>query len=489
MPLLTSKQRSERIEFDYFRRADPIALARYWLSGAAVVGVLGWLLWSAPARTKALATHGVLQRRHAALDTECEACHAPFRPIDGSSWVARFVPDPHASDRRCNDCHARDAPDHRAGAVTHPGSCAGCHSDHRGRDVSLVSRSDQQCTRCHASAGELRRHSTATAALAGPVSGFDADPGHHPEFGLFRKKGPLADPGKVEFNHAQHMAPGMRTAPGGRPLLTLVQLAPAEREKYRAAGAGDGQPVQLRCESCHVPETPTGGLAVGAGRDLMRPIRYESHCRACHPLDYDPAMPPVEHRLQQDAVIETVRRSYALRYVQEPPELGVPPRRAHPTPGREDPPEIRAARETVEEQVGRARRVLLGAGKSRCGECHDLSGKIEAAVPEIWYRQARFSHEAHAARAIKCSDCHPRADAAGPKASTSRTDVLVPGIDVCRRCHTPGTPRPGPLALRAGSDCVECHRYHGGEVPGRGAGPLGRDDQAVDGLRRFLAGR
>ena len=82
-------------------------------------------------------------------------------------------------------------------------------------------------------------------------------------------------------------------------------------------------------------------------------------------------------------------------------------------------------------------------------------------VPQVWLTSARFDHAAH--RALDCRACHANADK-----SDRAGDVLLPGIKACAGCHT-SADRAGRGGAR--HDCVECHRYHGGDDPlhGRGA--------------------
>jgi len=79
---------------------------------------------------------------------------------------------------------------------------------------------------------------------------------------------------------------------------------------------------------------------------------------------------------------------------------------------------------------------------------------IYAQIPQIWpagvtlrwMPHAKFDHEAH--RPFTCESCHAKA-----LTSTETSDVLVPGIETCKRCHAPGPEH-------AESRCFECHTYH-----------------------------
>ena len=86
----TSKKRTVRIPLDYYKRPDRLSYWKLVLSAAAVLLAAGWAsgfgwdFWSVSrwqARARGLASHGTLARSHATWDSQCEACHAPFRPI------------------------------------------------------------------------------------------------------------------------------------------------------------------------------------------------------------------------------------------------------------------------------------------------------------------------------------------------------------------------------------------------------------------------
>jgi len=48
---------------------------------------------------------------------------------------------------------------------------------------------------------------------------------------------------------------------------------------------------------------------------------------------------------------------------------------------------------------------------------------------------------------LSCTQCHGQA----AKSETS-SELLLPSIDTCKRCHNP--------QVGARSDCAECHLYH-----------------------------
>ena len=89
-----------------------------------------------------------------------------------------------------------------------------------------------------------------------------------------------------------------------------------------------------------------------------------------------------------------------------------------------------------------------------CKECHEIA-PADQGIPPIakantttrWFKHAEFDHSAH--QMIVCESCHQKA-----RTSTKTSDVLLPGIAVCRECHVSGK------SDAAGANCAECHLYH-----------------------------
>jgi predicted CXXCH cytochrome family protein len=67
--------------------------------------------------------------------------------------------------------------------------------------------------------------------------------------------------------------------------------------------------------------------------------------------------------------------------------------------------------------------------------------------------QARFSHKSHPH--VKCADCHAVAT------SKKATDVSMPAIDTCRKCHGGSRPVEGKVM----SNCLLCHGFHDARHP------------------------
>jgi predicted CXXCH cytochrome family protein len=126
-------------------------------------------------------------------------------------------------------------------------------------------------------------------------------------------------------------------------------------------------------------------------------------------------------------------------------------------------------------------------GRTTCGECHyyeTKEGKLvpehikPPKVPQLWYPHAKFSHYAH--RAVDCSTCHKAAE------STTNTDVLLPGIENCLKCHSARRTEKGETFGGVRQDCTTCHRYHQGDVPEAGLGARARGPKEFQTIEQFL---
>jgi predicted CXXCH cytochrome family protein len=492
----TGKQRAARIPLDYFKHPDRLVRTKYQLTFLAIFAAvafwaIGWLLGD---RGRVQYSHGPVNVVHAAWETNCEACHVPFEPIRGDHWL-RSGNVASSSDIRCESCHA-GPPHHASQRPQDIVGCGACHREHQGRNASLVQLADAQCTGCHA---DLANHVTGSKTAFANVTRFAAPP-DHPEFKVLRERS--ADPGKLKFNHALHMTAGVRLSKDAKAWTPADIVDAKVRDRYRAAGQRDGDAVQLQCASCHQLDGGTNELLAGltAGAYYL-PIRYEAHCRACHPLMFDTRLPDVAipHRLQPNEVRKFLWGAYVARAL---PRSKDEKRPVRPLPGKDWPAEEEKVRQEIKGQVAGAENFLyqkevadkeryLYSGKTTCGECHHYEMKagadvpariVPTAVPSIWFTHAKFNHRPH--RALDCRACHARAFPDSPNASTKADDVLLPGIDNCVQCHAP----PGQLRGGARFACTECHRYHNGDAPGHGLGAAPRDAKAKVDLQRFLRG-
>jgi hypothetical protein len=160
--------------------------------------------------------------------------------------------------------------------------------------------------------------------------------------------------------------------------------------------------VHLACSDCHTRE-----------HSQMLPIEYKKHCAGCHPLMV--------------------------------PGIGGPA--PHDTP------------DVVASFLAGRTPMTAGMWQKACEQCHTLSFGSASAVPAVaaaqlparWFRHASFDHDAH--QKLTCTECHSRA-----LTSAVSADVLLPGIESCRKCHQSST-------------CAECHVYHDWTKGRRGTRP------------------
>ena len=473
---------------DYFRRPrglrrayTPVLIGVLLLTAAAAGAAVACVRLK-PAGARAAFQAAPVSTPHALFADRCEVCHVEdhafhtaFRlwPAAGASSV---------SDSACLQCHDAGIhnaqqtafADQEAGKST---GCTQCHHEHRG-DAALVRLPDATCTRCHADLqtldGRHRYHANVTR--------FEAD---HSSFGEWRKdSGGLSDPGTIRFSHAAHLTLDAK----------LREVLPERASPWLDANRKQaGLLTEQGCAYCHKTDTQ--------GR-TMQPIRYQDHCAACHPL-----LPT----LDGDAAAAGVARTFSETPLHHPgpgetaaavrgelldrfSRLALFP--MAPLPADEEvrpfflnrpiPPLDDRQRRTVAGVV-HAERSLFGADakdlrplpgfeervdfdvKAGCAFCHEEAGRSKdglplyqpSQLPDRWFPNARFDHQAH--RMMKCADCH----AAGQSKQSS--DVLMPVIDECKKCHntTEG---------RARSDCLECHAYHdhGGDRPAAEEAPAVR---------------
>jgi hypothetical protein len=195
----------------------------------------------------------------------------------------------------------------------------------------------------------------------------------------------------------------------------------------------------------------------------MAPVTYEAHCKECHELGFDEALPDRQApHASPEAIRAYLGRTYAE--LQHKPsssaeERGwIPGRTARGLSGA--PPA---------QKVREAENHLFGV---TCRECHVISmeggplPKIEKpAIPARWLDHALFSHKAH--RMLACTACH--ADASK---SRETADVLLPGIGVCRSCHRGGDGPASEAVGAAPARCSLCHLYHDKKEDRDWDGPL-----------------
>jgi hypothetical protein len=78
-------------------------------------------------------------------------------------------------------------------------------------------------------------------------------------------------------------------------------------------------------------------------------------------------------------------------------------------------------------------------------------------LPVRWFPHSEFDHDAH--RMMTCVECHSGNGVPDVYASQSTGDVLMPQLQLCRKCHV-RAPSIGGNLESAGGACLGCHVYH-----------------------------
>ena len=91
----TTKKLAQRIDLDYFKRANVLTRWEWWLSIAAVAAFLAWIGVHFAAGDRRVYSAGSLAPAHAVLTRQCSACH-----LSELGFFRAQV-----SDAKCEACH------------------------------------------------------------------------------------------------------------------------------------------------------------------------------------------------------------------------------------------------------------------------------------------------------------------------------------------------------------------------------------------------
>jgi predicted CXXCH cytochrome family protein len=516
---LTGKDKAARVPLEYFHR---VGRTKWIITGTLILLALGGVGAALASGwwTRA-ASPGPVHFVHARWENNCEVCHNSI--TDGTGNPVQMVFGVGTlSDAKCQNCHS--GPPHHREALPEgaEGSCASCHVEHRGRNSNLARSGDPTCTRCHANMKAVTKEGY-KCIFAEKITRFDID---HPQFKLGpddnrKPLGEAKDPGKLKFNHAAHLRPGQRLSlddENGKKIGDLVGFEPDGKtplkERYRKANPegkrGDKDLVELTCASCHQldsadapPAVPGQAATPRSSGDYFLPVNFEQHCRACHPLQFTSSKvkEPLEipHRLQIDEVrlyLSGALIDRELKDVRDSLNTG------RPLPGKSLEEMRKAAKEDVKEFMTKnfekeSTEATRRSQLTTCGLCHYFGEKADAkgdritfveptAVPDVWFRHAKFSHQAH--RAVQCADCHPGANPT-KEGSSKASDVLIPGINNCLQCHGPATTVDGKPQGGVRFECTTCHTYHSSDKPLSGRGSDKRGITVRKGTEDVLSGK
>lgn len=364
--------------------------------------------------SKAAWSAGPVSPAHAHFGADCKTCHqGAFQSISDSS---------------CTECHAevRHHADDPAVAALHgfkDRNCTDCHQEHRGAQA-LISANPSLCTDCHGAPQKL--------------AGFE----QMPKVTDFRREHP---PFRFTVSRLKDDGSGLETLrqPAGPASDVSGSYFPHASHLVAEGVKGPDGPEKLVCGSCHVPETAKAGF-----RDLS----FEKNCQRCHALKLPTRDGEIELAHAQNEASRLLVEKFYVPGVQ---------------PVAEPPPVV---------QVGMRRRIGSEAVESAtpaeapdtstlvsevfeyrvCGKCHliDRSGEHPRVIPpklrHTWTPAANFTHAPH--DAVPCADCHQVAE------SKAGTDLNLPGIETCQRCHAGTHDSDG-----VRTTCVDCHNLHQAE--------------------------
>lgn len=435
----TTKNLAQRIDLNYFKRSTPLQRAKFWLSVVLLLLALSWITEKSLSRDSRVYSSGRLSRAHAVLEKECTACHVS----QAGAFSAK------AANNACLDCH--DGPAHHSSLSPSP-DCASCHTEHRGF-ANLSASNNQACAGCHADL----KSSHANTQYVAQIQSFENG---HPEFAALRSITgvPASDLATIKLNHAIHMKP-IRRGPNGalvnlecgnchRPGATTPDLTYSDA-KYRAAAVSykdsdDILPASL--EGLKPPKPLTG-------RELMRPVKFANACAACHLLTFDKRFDEGAPHDKPEVVHAFLLKKFQQYIAAHPGEVRVQRDPGRDLSGKPLPPQIRVLTpaQWVAERTADAEELLW---RKTCKQCHTLTISQNGGLPRVvtanvrtqWMPHAKFDHDAH--RGFSCVSCHAKA-----LTSTESSDILLPGIAICKTCHAPGP-------AHADSRCSECHTYH-----------------------------
>lgn len=436
----TTKKLAQRIDLNYFKRPTGLKRAKFWLSVGLPTLALVWIAWHGFSRDSRVYSSGRMSEAHAVFEAQCATCHVQ----KAGGFSAR------ASDDACLSCH--DGPVHHATQVKTLG-CATCHGEHQGR-VSIVAASNESCATCH---GVLKT----SGGTAHFESGIHSLEDGHPQFAALRPNdgAPASDPGTIRVNHAIHMKP-IRRGPIGpnvqldcgnchQPGATAGEWIYADSHYISASTSYSTQDevLPLGKDTTRLPRPMTG-------RELMAPVRFATACAGCHSLAFDKRFSEGVPHDKPEVVEAFLMKNFREYIAANPGELRETREPERDLTGKPLQASVRVytPKEWVAARMGDAEELLW---RKTCKQCHALTMRTEkdrlpvvepARTTVRWMPHAKFDHDAH--RGFSCVSCHEKA-----LTSTEATDVLLPGITICKTCHAPG-------AEHAESRCFECHTYH-----------------------------
>ena len=387
-------------------------MSTFTLIGLLVV--LGFTVLGTAMGKRTVLMPGAVSAKHASFANECVRCHTP------TSAMRTAVPD-----STCTACHT--SPMHFGEhSLAAPLTCTACHLVHKGNTI-LASVTGKDCLRCHA---DLKVKNP-TFDIHRSITDFGKT---HPEFAVMVEDPETGKDMRVRLDDADRVKDN-----------AMVKLNHKLHLDPELPGLQSGP---LQCTNCHRAAERKGYL--------MPPVKFEAACVQCHALDFDSKFSDktVQHGRQPQELDLYLKILYASLWpLSEEAQTG----------GKAAAPKEKA---WIAAQVEKSEEKLFGKKGTRkrgkCQLCHinDTSPRrelgvddrfpvlAETAISDRWFLNSNFNHAAHTM--TKCIACHE----AAPQ-SEATTDVLLPKVTTCRKCHdAKGTASPS---------CLECHLFH--EIP------------------------
>ena len=456
---------AERCDLQFNRRPHPLLRWRRWVSWSCFCLAILLLGFKAGQGDRSIYQARPVSLVHQQYQDDCSQCHrVPFQTLRKLLSDDDFANE--VEESTCRRCHDQRSNDHHAHVlVGRQFDCFSCHREHAG-EYGLARVEDSFCVRCHR---DLQTDNGPSRRFAGVIDSF----ANHPEFAISRQQSdpnsavddahlvhvvaaPPADgqgwrdKSTIRFPHDKHLNPAGVMIPASHP------LAAGERGRLKV----------LDCESCHVADDD--------GR-YMKPVVYEQHCAACHPLSISKSLLgsiPHEH----PTLIQGVLRDRLMDYARQHPEVvsqgdeTIRSRLPNHRPRIPSPHDIwQWIEDQLKKQPGVETLSLAKRIEWSCAYCHTitaaenqnrlLSFDIEPTrIPVRWWGHASFRHDRHDVSIMDCTDCH------AARESSSAIDILLPSIENCQKCHAPFA---AGRQKGARHDCVVCHDYHTDRVHGR----------------------
>lgn len=362
-------------------------------------------------------TVGEMSKGHVAFGGDCSACHeSAFVRVRSSA---------------CQSCHTQTGPHadpHRTPMTDMSAErCESCHIEHMGQ--AIATRNDPAgCIECHRDLKKVAPETTLknVTDFAGGHPNFapalvaDAKSGGLKRFAMDDPK--AEDHGNLRFTHMTHVK------------LPAIQKRGAEQ-----GGT---------CALCHQPAP--GGTG-------FKPVSFDRDCASCHTLQFEPRHP--EWRLPHghpDEVASRIAGFYAGAALAGE-KFEAPRSDLFARPGAPPPAPAPTGAAMVSSQTAAA--MMSSIARSACGQCHVTTPPASGApatawtvepvlVPDHFLTKAAFRHDKH--ETTPCQTCHAAETSNGGPLQT------LPGIEVCRGCHSGNEPAP----QRVTTSCVTCHSFH-----------------------------